>query len=277
MRLAQVLTVSVLTLAMAASASAERRPGLGGKYAARNMTAAQGSLTILAGPTDTQTFGSGGSAGISYNNLPEIDLGAFGGEISFDYTMLTLGAAYGITPELEAGLLLPLLVSGPEGADLINTLPVFATYAMDMGNFDIGGRLTANVPLNDQDFGLGIGVPMLFRFGGNSRLDTGIFVPLTFGDETGKALNIPVRFTQSVTPKIFVGLETGLMLPDIKTDNGSIPFGIHAGYTLLAGGNVIDVAAQLMFPTMISLAEGAENPVTDVMQINAGANVQLKF
>lgn len=58
MRLAQVLTVSVLTLAMTAEVAAERRPGLGGKYAARNMTAAQGSLTLLAGPTSSQALGA---------------------------------------------------------------------------------------------------------------------------------------------------------------------------------------------------------------------------
>lgn len=282
MRLAQVLTVSVLTLAMTADASAERREGLGGKYAARNMTAAQGSLTLLAGPTSTQALGTfsplaSTGPGFTYNRA------VFGeGDFELDLStgFLNVGAAYGITPELEAGVMLPLLLIQPEGgeSDLISSIPVFATYAMDLGNFDAGVRLTASVPISEGlDFGLNVGVPFLFRFGGNSRLDTGLFFPLNFGDELGKALVVPVRFTQSVTPKIFVGAETGLVLPEFETDAGAIPFGIHAGYTLLAGGNVVDIALQLMFPGFVSLAEGAENPGTDLMAISFGSNVQMKF
>jgi len=277
MRLAQVLTVSVLTLAMTAEVYAERRPGLGGKYAARNMTAAQGSLTILGGPTSTQALGAGAGPGFTYNRFVVGE-----GDFEFDFStgFFTAGAAYGITPELEAGLMVPLLIIQPEGgeADALQTLPVFVTYAMDMGNFDAGVRLTADIPIAEgRDFGLTVGIPFLLRFGGNSRIDTGLFFPLTFGDEMGKGLILPVRFTQSVTPKIFVGLETGVVLPEFETDQGAIPLSFHGGYTLLAGGNVIDVAASFGFPLFMYLGEGAENPTTDLMQIAIGTNVQMKF
>jgi len=290
MRLAQVLTVSVLTLAMTAEVYAERRPGLGGKYAARNMTAAQGSLSVLAGPTSAQALGTGGmfaagGPGFTYNRFV---LGDDNFELDLSTGFFTLGAAYGITPELEAGLMIPLLIIQPEGgeADALQTLPVFVTYAMDMGNFDVGVRVTANIPIEeDRKFSTTIGFPALFRFGGNSRVDTGLFLPLTPGgklnDDGEEAmridLNIPVRFTQSVTPKIFVGLETGLTLIDLDTDMGAIPLSFHGGYTLLAGGNVIDIAASFGFPGFISLAEEADNPGTDLMQIAIGTNVQMKF
>lgn len=288
MRLAQVLTVSILTLAMTADASAERREGLGGKYAARNMTAAQGSLTILAGPTSTQALGVNSAfgatgPGFNYNLISyEFEEMGFSGEVDASTAFGTIGAAYGITPELEAGVMLPLLLVQPEGgnADLLSSIPVFVTYAMDLGNFDAGIRLTANIPIAENlDFGLNVGVPFLFRFGGNSRLDTGIFVPLEFGDETGKALNIPVRFTQSVTPKIFAGIETGLFLPEFETEGGAIPVYAHAGYTLLAGGNVVDLALQVGLPYAVTLGE--DNPLdpsgADAIAISVGTNVQMKF
>lgn len=282
MRLAQVLTVSILTLAMTAEVAAERRPGLGGKYAARNMTAAQGSLTLLAGPTSSQALGAvstpfgGGTPGFNFVSLD-------GGEESLTFTNAGIGAAYGITPELEVGLLLPLALTTPEPfeRDLISTLPVFATYGMDLGNFDAGVRVAAYIPIGENvDFGLNLGVPFLFRFGGNSRVDAGIFVPLIFGEEeTGKALNVPIRFSQSVTPKIFVGVETGLQLPDFKTDAGAIPFYIHGGYTLLAGGNVVDLGLQVGLPYAVSLAEEAAGQPSgaDVLDIQVGTNVQMKF
>lgn len=282
MRIAQIVTVALLTLCMVSTASAERRAGLGGKYTARNMTAAQGSLLVIGGPKTTQTLGAvGADGGITYTKYPTIDLGPLGGEINLDTVQLTVGAAYGITPELEAGLLLPVLLSAGDAEDFdkLSSIPLFATYAVDMGNFDVGGRVTLNLPVADSaQMGVTPGIPALFRFG-NSRLDTGIFIPLVFPDEGDmqKTLSIPVRFSQSVTPKIFLGVETGLILPDIKTDNGAVPLSIFGGYTLLAGGNVIDLGASVGFPSFFSLAEGAENPITDIMQISVGANAQVAF
>lgn len=290
MRLAQVLTVSILTLAMTAEVAAERRPGLGGKYAARNMTAAQGSLTILAGPTSTQALGynfkAAAGPGFNYNIIsidsPEIPGVTIEGDTDRSIAFGTIGAAYGITPELEAGVLLPLLLVKPENSnqDLVSAIPVFLTYAMDLGNFDAGVRLTADIPIADgTDFGLTVGVPFLFRFGGNSRLDAGIFVPLVFGDETGKSLSVPLRFSQSITPKIFAGIETGLLLPEFETEGGVIPVYAHAGYTLLAGGNVVDLALQVGLPSAVTLGE--DDPLNpsgaDVIAISVGTNVQMKF
>jgi len=280
MRIAQILTVGALSLAMVSTASAERRPGLGGKYAARNITAAQGSLLVIAGPTTTQQLGSTGfgGPGITYTSFPDIDLGPLGTIEVDPFITAGIGAAYGITPELEAGVFLPLLLSGPEGSDTLGSASIFATYAMDMGKFDVGGRVTANIGIADGvDNGVTIGIPFLTKVGMNGRLDAGVFVPLTFGDETGKSLNIPIRYGHSITPKIFLGAETGLYLPDIKTDFATIPFSVFGGYTLLAGGNVVDLGLSFGLPGFISLAEGAENPGTDIMQISVGTNVQMAF
>lgn len=280
MRIAQFLTVALISLAMVSTASAERRPGLGGKYSARNMTAAQGSLLVIAGPKTTQNLGAPMlDGGIQYTNLPDFDV--LGESLSFDTIHATIGAAYGITPELEAGLMLPVLLSAGDADDFdaLSTLPLFVTYAKDMGNFDIGGRLTFDVPIEDQGgTSLSAGIPILYRMG-NARIDAGLFFPVFMPEEgdTAISLNIPVRFAQSVTPKIFVGVETGLYLPDMETDAGQIPLSLFGGYTLLAGGNVIDLGLSVGFPGFISMVEDAENPGTDIMTVNVGANVQMAF
>lgn len=282
MRISQVVTVSLITLAMASTASAQRRPGLGGKYSARNMTAAQNSLTILNGPTSTQLFGAtsgvgGGDVGINYTST-SVSLGDE--DETFTYVDYNIGGAYGITPELEAGIFIPLAISSPDGVDrdALGNPMVFATYAKDLGNFDVGGRIGLTLPVQDgSDPGLLLGVPFLFRFG-NSRLDTGVFIPLVFGDdETVSSLNLPVRFTQSVTPKIYVGGETGVLLPDFETDSGSIPLKAVGGYTMLISGNVIDFGLSIGFPYFLSFVDGAENPVTDTLQFDIGANLQMAF
>ncbi len=290
MRIAQVLTVGALSLAMVSTASAERRPGLGGKYAARNMTAAQGSLLIIAGPTTTQLLGGGvgplgTDGGFGYATRPDIDLGPLGTLEQDPIVTAGIGAAYGITPELEVGLVLPLLLSGGgDGADTLNTAHVFATYAKDMGKFDVGVRVTGNIAIVDGlDNGVTIGIPFLTKVGMNGRLDAGVFVPLNFGEdpatgdsEIGKALNIPIRYGHSITPKIFLGVETGLYLPEIKTDAGRVPFSIFGGYTLLAGGNVVDLGLSFGLPSAIYLGDNGPG-ATDTIQLQVGTNVQMAF
>lgn len=278
MRIAQVLTVGALSLAMVSTASAERRPGLGGKYAARNITAAQGSLLVIAGPSSTQLLGAGG-AGLIYTNFADQEV--LGQTFSIDAQIdAGFGAAYGITPELEIGAILPLAISNDDAfgdRDTLQNPSVFATYAKDMGRFDVGGRVAVTIPVvENSDLGLTLGIPFLTKVGMNGRLDAGVFIPLVFGDETGKALNIPVRYGHSITPKIFLGAETGLYLPDIDTDLGTIPFSIFGGYTLLAGGNVVDLGLSFGLPYAISLGDNGPD-ATDIMQFQIGTNVQMAF
>ena len=280
MRIVKILAITMLVMFVASDAFAERRAGLGGKFAARHMTAAQGSLTVIAGPDSAQLLG-GSDGGISYLSLgidcPEPVAGV---EIDCpdDPMNFNIGAAYGITPELEAGLLLPLQLS-PE-TDL-TMVPVFATYAKDMGNFDIGGRLTVNVPIAEgMDFSLAAGVPVLFRFNGKMRLDTGLFLPVTFADETVIGLNVPVRFGMNFTPKVFAGLETGVRKTSLDGENDLfLPLGFFGGYTMLAGGRVIDIGLSMTWDGFMALdaPEGADAMNTDLMRINAGANVQMQF
>ncbi len=280
MRIAQVLTVGALSLAMVSTASAERRPGLGGKYAARNITAAQGSLLVIAGPDSTQMLGTGGQFGNVDGGVNILKLKDVDSFIDFNF-----GAAYGVTPELEVGLVLPLALVTPDGVerDTVSGVQLFATYAKDMGKFDVGGRIAANISTVDGGYhGVTLGIPFLTKVGMNGRVDAGVFIPLVFGEdaagdsEIGKALNIPIRYGHSITPKIFIGVETGLYLPDIKTDNGRVPFSIFGGYTLLAGGNVVDLGLSVGLPLAIYLGDNGPD-ATDVMQVAFGTNVQMAF
>lgn len=290
MRVLKVLVVFVVMTAFTASAFAER--GLGGIYTKRNLTQAPSSLKILAGPTALQLDGVGASGllaepGFNFRN-PEtsrtVDVpDGFAPEVE-SVIGFNLGAVYGITNEIEAGAMFAPLIFAPEGTDLYNNVPVWVTYGMDMGSFDVGFRLTGIIPIVEgSDFALAPGIPFVFR-GGGFKLDTGVFVPLNFGDDLVMNLNIPVRAAFQATPNIYAGLTTGLNIgqlvgPEGSESSQSVPLGVFAGYTLLAGGRVIDLALSFTFDNALLLS--AEEPVSTTQfsdfRLAVGGNVALKF
>ncbi len=288
MRALKIFVVLAVTLGFSASAFAER--GLGGIYTKRNLTQAPGSLKILAGPASPQLMGGSilrnTDAGFSYLDPSVTTDPELPSELQPDSEIsLNIGAVYGITDNIEVGsLFAPLLLSGPEGADLYRNPSAFLTYGMDMGNFDIGVRATAILPVQeDSDFALNPGVPVLFR-GSGFRLDTGVYLPIIFGDETLISLNIPVRPAFQATPNIFVGLDTGFNIfalsgPEGLDSQQTVPLGVFGGYTLLAGGRVIDLTLSFTFDQALLLS--AEEPISTTQfsnyRLNVGGNVAIKF
>lgn len=282
MKKSLLMALSLCALAVSSTAVAQTKTDdqETTKYAGRHMTTRAGQLNILAGPANSQFFGlgDGGTSGLSYTKFADVDMGPLGTQEIDPFVFANLGVAYGITNELEAGLLLPLLLSSPvEEADVISTLPLFATYAVKLDQLDVGGRVMVSVPISEgTDLGVSVGVPVNYRMG-DMRLETGLFVPLTLGDETGKALNVPVRFAYNLRANVFLGAQTGLELPDFEADMGAIPLSVFGGYSMRTGSQIVDVGLSVGYPRFISLMEGAENPGTDIMNIATGVNVQMGF
>lgn len=296
MRTLKAFVVLAVILGFSATAYAER--GLGGIYTKRHLTVAPSSLKILAGPNAAQTVGVPATPGFTFlNPEPTFDPDP-GVDFDIDSVLsLNIGAVYGITDSIEAGAIFaPLQLSGPEGDDdLFRNIPVWITYGMDMGNFDVGFKLTTIIPiLEGAKIGFVPGVPFLFR-GSGFRIDSGIFVPIKLVDgvdpdtfeettETIIDLNIPVRAAFQINPNIYAGIATGLNLANLSAPEGvdsvtSVPLGVFAGYTLLAGGRVIDLGLSFDFPQALLLSgpEGLSTTQFSWYSFTAGGNVALKF
>lgn len=167
---------------------------------------------------------------------------------------LGLGAGFGITEDLEVGAtVLPLTLS-PDFK--YNAPSVYGTYRFLRGDVEVGARLALTLPI-DRDFGVSVGVPVLLHIGETARLDTGAFVDLTFSDPLGKQLRIPVAFTASINPNLFVGARTGFVFPNF--DSFGMPLGVYLGYTLATGDGaapLADITAAFDFPLFLRTGGG---------------------
>jgi hypothetical protein len=118
----------------------------------------------------------------------------------------------------------------------------------DLKVFAIGLETRYVVPLaNGSDFVFAPGVPMMVRIPKVARIDTGVFVPFTFGDQTLYTISVPAQLWIQVND-FFFGPMTGIRYNRILNGTNStttrtdIPAGIGAGYTV---GGMLDLKAQL--------------------------------
>jgi hypothetical protein len=112
------------------------------------------------------------------------------------------------------------------------------------------------VPLADgSNFSIAPGLPVVFRIPKLARIDTGIFVPIAFNDQTQYTISVPAQLWFQVDD-FFFGPMTGIRYNRIATINidttgaktnssttrTDIPLGIGGGYTI---GGMFDIKAQL--------------------------------
>lgn len=182
--------------------------------------------------------------------LAHLDISPLGSPASSSSLGLALGGAYGITDDLEVGATVIPLTLTPDFA--FNAPSVYGVYRFVRGAVDVGAQLALTLPI-DREFGLGVGVPVLFHLGETARLDTGAFLGLTFGDPLGKGLTVPIAFTFNLNDHLFVGARTGILLPDF--DAFAMPLGLSVGYTLAAAPNhapLADLTAGFDFPLFLT-------------------------
>lgn len=167
---------------------------------------------------------------------------------------LGLGAGFGITEDLEVGATVIPLTLSPDFK--YNAPSVYGTYRFLRGDVEVGARLALTLPI-DRDFGVSVGVPVLLHLGDAARLDTGAFLDFTFSDPLGKQLRIPVAFTASINPNLFLGARTGFVFPNF--DSLGMPLGVYVGYTLAGGDGatpLADITAAFDFPLFLTSGSG---------------------
>jgi hypothetical protein len=242
-----------------------RRPGLGGVWAKRHLTAPMNSLMLLAGPGQNPTFGQRFDARIidaggQYGRVGTT--GSPGAATKLETQGWTrFGVAFGLTEDWEAGALFLPFQWAPD-FDFSNIL-VFITRGYRFKTADIGVRFSFQTP-EQRIWTANPGVPVLLRLGGRGRIDTGLFMPFVTG-RIGSAwggLNIPVRGTINATPNLFVGLQTGIVDPRFdRSHDTTVPLGALVGYTLLAGSSVVDLTATFTWDNfwLVSAASGIDS------------------
>lgn len=127
---------------------------------------------------------------------------------------------------------------------------------VDLEVAGVGLETRLVVPLADgSNFSIAPGLPVVFRIPKLARIDTGIFVPIAFNDQTEYTISVPAQLWFQVDD-FFFGPMTGIRYNRITTvsvdlsgarTNSSttrtdIPFGLGAGYTV---GGMLDIKAQL--------------------------------
>lgn len=157
---------------------------------------------------------------------------------------LNPGFSFGLTGDTDFGFVTPVqLEPGAEFEDpRIHVLHQFERGRVDVGIF---GGLRLGV--FDQWVLVG-GVPVLFHWKNNLRLDTGGFLVMGFGDGSSVSLQAPAEFVFQLGAGLFLGPETGLHLNNLFEGgfDVAIPAGFVLGYAIApSGGTLGDVYGRL--------------------------------
>jgi len=218
----------------------DRRPGLWGVYSARRLTMPKNSLGLISGPLQSALFGQrygsyAPEGGVSYEGDRARDDGAH------DELWLRGGVVFGLTPQLEAGALFLSFRFTPDFS--YSNFPVFVTYHWSFDRVDLGAKFSFLTPVEEKTWAFNPGLPVSVRFDG-ARLDTGLYVPILTGDLSA-GLNLPLRITFNLTPRWFMGAESGVYEAAFGQGPGaSSNLGGHLGYTTVFGKQLIDFAAR---------------------------------
>lgn len=252
-------------------APAEAEPltadGLETVYATRGITLGKGTLRIDVGPYERSLNNSG-------TILGTFSYGAYGARVQrWDFpviddqthAVLGIGAAYGILDELEVGALLAPVIMAPDGD--FGDMAVYGRYAfLRTEAFELGAQLALSLPTGTEDFGIGVGLPFSVRLVERLRIEGGVeFEALVGPGDDWLSLDIPLAVSYNVLDPLFVGAQTGILIPDF--DGVIWPIGPFVGYTL-----ALDSAA-LDFTGAFTWLVGDNEPTT--WELVFGVNVHL--
>jgi hypothetical protein len=97
----------------------------------------------------------------------------------------------------------------------------------------------------DGEFGVLFGIPVALNLGGRVRLDTGIFIPVIFYDNTDVDISVPIHLWFRLDGGTFLGPMTGIVFHDGGGE--TVPFGIGFGTSLAYDA---DLRFWLLFPNI---------------------------
>jgi hypothetical protein len=206
---------------------------------------------------------------------------------------LNIGAGFGITDDLEAGILLLPFYGEPKAGDYwFGHMALYGMYRFIEGDVEVGARVEVLLPTQTRDqafFGVNLAVPVLLRLNDRVRIDTGLQVALMISPDVTPGLfslfeqpiatrntsGIPVVLNVALAGDYFVGVRTGLAIYDLTApgDTTAVPLGFHVGTTLSSGQEPLaDLALRFEWPAFIS--SGGANAITaGFWQLTVAANL----
>jgi hypothetical protein len=170
---------------------------------------------------------------------------------------LGLGASYGITSDFEVGGLLFPFIFAPDFD--FGDMELFGRYGFVRGNVQLAGQLTLRIP-TQRKFGLGFGLPMLFRISNSFLIDSGIELEIIFPHHGDEYLNLdlPLAFNFDIGRSAFLGFRTGVLV--VHMDDAAINLGLQGG---LRADRSVHLTASFNWPRFIWTGPGdAVNPDT---------------
>ena len=274
----------ILSEAREAEAFEYRRPGLVGPYTDRRMTNPVNAMTLVGGPGSSFTFGQRFDERAIEGGF---ELGHYapgpGTMVDPDEEAWTrFGIGFGLLPYLDAGAVFLNFKWAPN-FDFTEVL-VYMTQAFNLGDLELGVRFSFLSPSKLNGWQFNPALMAVYR-GDRFKLETGVFSGIGAGSllrETEAAdaqyigLNVPVRFSYNVTPKIYVAGDTGVNVPRFdRAERTAVPLGALVGYTLLSGSKIFDFSMAFKWDEFIYLAppSGVDAVQPGIYRFNLGVTM----
>jgi len=253
-----------------------RRPGLGGQWTHRKLTAPMNSLVALMGPGQPMLMGQRFDEQTIEAGATNARVEPTGNAPSENQWWMRGGIGFGLTDDLEAGALFLPFQFRPDFD--FSSILVFITRNIRLSDdLDVGIRFSFTTP--DGGWRFNPGVPMVYRMG-PVRLDAGLYVPweartwIKGGGDWWAGFNAPVRATVNVTPHLFAGLDTGYVYPRFnRSDASTVPLGFLLGYSILLGKNVADVTATFTWDNFAQPSAPDDALRTDLYRVVFGVTM----
>lgn len=261
--LGAALTVSG---ARTAAAFEYRRPNLVGPYTQRRLTNPVNAMTLVGGPGSSFTFGQRFDERTIEGGFevgrPAPDPNAPVEPGTEAWTRFGIG--FGLLPYLDAGAVFLNFKWAPN-FDFTEVL-VYMTQAFNLGDLELGVRVSFLSPSRLNGWQFNPALLAVYR-GERFKLETGVFSGIGTGalvreeeapDAQYIGLNVPVRFSYSITPQVYAAGDTGLFVPRFdRAERTTVPLGALLGYTLLSGSRLFDFSLAFRWDEFIYLAPPA--------------------
>jgi len=260
MRRTNLVTALLGLVVFAVPLTASAQNGLPLKYSERPLTITEGTIAI--------------QGAFDYLKLPTLDLGPLGSVTPDPIISFVADVSYGISDDFEANIIAVPVVLSPDtkyGNPVLSGTFRFLKTAVELGvhaGFVIPVQSGSNFQLN-------LGVPALFGLTDTTKILSGLYFNLDFGDSTIATLRIPIEFAVNLTPQFFLDVFTGISMFDVDPDNLAIPLGVGLGYTLAASADspLADLFVRFQFPAFLNAS--GDTVVTDVFEFQLGARFFL--
>jgi hypothetical protein len=147
------------------------------------------------------------------------------------------------------------------GGDTVANPELALRWALVHSTVELGLEGRVYLPTDGGDLGIMVGVPLALHLGHVARLDTGLFVPMIFANDTQTLVSIPVHLWFQASHALYLGPLTGWRFHDPGT---AVPFGFGLGYSVAYDA---DIKTWILFPNIKSTTK----------DFGVGVGLQFRF